>query len=1079
MLTKKRSFFIILSLFFSFFIFTKNALAETSFSCDGSLSYTRTEYKCTLNRTTDVLQCDSSTVGDNTNAVNQASGNCNNNGDCQARKLKNDTCSGVGANCKVVKASTFSQPYGPYNWYSSLYCRNCGYSYGASSSSNACKNPDIPRCFNPGGYYSLKTCRQCDDVGSTAQCSRLYDDNNVRKCSSTGTCQIVACSPNWTNWSNTSGSNGGCGGDPTPSNGTVNCKSDQMMRKRSNGCGQTEYKCFDDKYTQNNWVERSCGRGTCGAHQMQFTRDSIYSCLDNEQCRNDTPTDWVDKACGPSGGCTKTQRHQTRPASTYGCYNTSQCVPDATCSATPRPDLTVSAFHFLPGDSGAPGGTVDVSVQINNTGNAGTGGSFDVRLRNGNGAGITINNTPALGAGNSRTVTFNNIAKPNAPGSYTAIATVDSKLPQDDINESDEGNNDRDSNYDITGSISGTVWVDNGNGAIGAGDTGYSGATLTVNTTPVETDTTNTTGDYSIAGIPVGNHATTLSLPAVPAGWTIVTAPPPLSNPRTSNITNANRTGIDFLVIPPAPTYSISGTVYQDINNNDAFDAGIDTPYPGGATLTSTSTKKDTTDATGAYSILLNPVGNWTTALSGLPARWTVVVRNGFSNPRDSFITNANIIGINFLVKPPTYSISGGVFIDSLAPTAEKTSTEPYYNGNETIRIFGINGTPNPPTTSYVSGVASGYVIDGLYSGDYQIQYTPSPPTGYKTTWPSNNISLGFPAYDVVVDNPGCNINQSGGTLTQSSLKDASCDATGNIAGLNFGIDLIGGEQWFQTVGGDLRKDNDLTNVVPDTGVCAGDVATQAYAAAAKTSATTIDPGIVFTAQSSANLGAPAGAQNAKASTKGWLALNNKFNPARGSVRTSYTYLHDVIAKGGLPTPSVYSGACSGTAPNCTFNANFPASVYTADGLTIPAAVDYNFTGGRNYIFLVNGNLRIERNLIVPIGSTVFFSVKGDITVASGVTRIDGIYSADDNFTVDTGGGALNVNGSVIANANHLTPGGTLINNRDLGGGASGNAFCPSIKFSFRPDFVLNLPATVKVPNYIIQEVAPGPQFTP
>ena len=132
---------------------------------------------------------------------------------------------------------------------------------------------------------------------------------------------------------------------------------------------------------------------------------------------------------------------------------------------------------------------------------------------------------------------------------------------------------------------------------------------------------------------------------------------------------------------------------------------------------------------------------------------------------------------------------------------------------------------------------------------------------------------------------------------------------------------------------------------------------------------------------------------------------------------------------------------------------------------------------------MINGNLNINEEIHIPIGSTAIFSAKGNITVNKGIGEpassiaptIEGLYSADGNFVADgnkncslTSDLRLNVGGSVIANA--ARGGGTFVNNRDL---CAGNASFPSVSFIERPDFILNYPNLVQQTTRAWQEVAP------
>ena len=128
--------------------------------------------------------------------------------------------------------------------------------------------------------------------------------------------------------------------------------------------------------------------------------------------------------------------------------------------------------------------------------------------------------------------------------------------------------------------------------------------------------------------------------------------------------------------------------------------------------------------------------------------------------------------------------------------------------------------------------------------------------------------------------------------------------------------------------------------------------------------------------------------------------------------------------------------------------------------------------------------MRLNGEIHVPIGSSVLFSVNGNITVDESVggtynvttPHLEGYFSADGSF--DTGGNStdctvgadkrLNIAGSVVVNA--AQAGGSFTNNRDM---CEFNLQCPSSYVEDRPDFVLNAPDFIKHPNFIWHEVAP------
>ncbi|MCL5439042.1 MAG: hypothetical protein M1268_03565, partial [Patescibacteria group bacterium] len=62
----------------------------------------------------------------------------------------------------------------------------------------------------------------------------------------------------------------------------------------------------------------------------------------------------------------------------------------------------------------------------------------------------------------------------------------------------------------------------------------------------------------------------------------------------------------------------------------------------------------------------------------------------------------------------------------------------------------------------------------------------------------------------------------------------------------------------------------------------------------------------------------------------------------------------------------------------------------------------------------------------------------------------------------------FNLAGAAVVNA--ALKGGKFDFRRDI---CDGNANCPSVSFTERPDFILNAPKFIKHPNFIWQEVAP------
>ena len=141
---------------------------------------------------------------------------------------------------------------------------------------------------------------------------------------------------------------------------------------------------------------------------------------------------------------------------------------------------------------------------------------------------------------------------------------------------------------------------------------------------------------------------------------------------------------------------------------------------------------------------------------------------------------------------------------------------------------------------------------------------------------------------------------------------------------------------------------------------------------------------------------------------------------------------------------------------------------------------------GNHVIYFIEGNLRIEKNLIIDPEDTLIFIVSGDITVKTSVTRIDGIYIAGGTFTTtDTAGGVsgsqLVVNGAVYGSNVNLTrklgQGGTCTYNsvtRTIVAGYScTNLVEPAEVIIFDPKYLIALNTLLGSPGVAWKEVAP------
>ena len=129
-----------------------------------------------------------------------------------------------------------------------------------------------------------------------------------------------------------------------------------------------------------------------------------------------------------------------------------------------------------------------------------------------------------------------------------------------------------------------------------------------------------------------------------------------------------------------------------------------------------------------------------------------------------------------------------------------------------------------------------------------------------------------------------------------------------------------------------------------------------------------------------------------------------------------------------------------------------------------------------NNVFFIDGNLVVDGNLTLASSDSSIFIVKGNITINSDVTRIDGIYVAGGQFsdatdTSDESGAQLVINGSVFADSVRL--------NRYLGGSrcpsgdACDNALTAADVINFQTKYLVALNSMIGSPSISWNEVAP------
>jgi hypothetical protein len=310
----------------------------------------------------------------------------------------------------------------------------------------------------------------------------------------------------------------------------------------------------------------------------------------------------------------------------------------------------------------------------------------------------------------------------------------------------------------------------------------------------------------------------------------------------------------------------------------------------------------------------------------------------------------------------------------------------------------------------------------------------------------------------------------SSGTFCQAAGDHMECVAPAPASG------------WIQVKGSDLRWDK---GALENKSLPSGQ-----YTSVAAVSGGT--SGVIFSGGTSGHAPCYGASCVGEASVAKW-AVGKYPNPEvftdnHSLIPTSYMFLQ-ATAQGSGITPTTIDSQCAGGLNNCTLSSSLRHDIYIANGNLTLSNTIYTFPSAPsaacpaspepcNYVILVNGDLTINANIAVPIGSTVIFSAKGNIYDNSTVTSIAGLYSADNNFYTKwpdnppTCSGSpdsqLVVSGTVVANAGRQ--GGTLFNKRSL---CALDATTPSIVFVERPDFMLNYPSMVSQTTRSWESVAP------
>lgn len=720
------------------------------------------------------------------------------------------------------------------------------------------------------------------------------------------------------------------------------------------------------------------------------------------------------------------------------CPSTVRTIRSNACTVTPTTppntrDLIIQSFTF-PG--GSEGSSVDPTVIIRNQGNTDVTEDFDVRVQaqqNGNGHNLTRRITARIEAGTNEDVSgsFTNMLLGTA-GNKTALATVDLR---DEVNESSEGNNTATDAYTVTADLA-NINVNAFNDPTGncSGTTRVAGSRVSLDGANSQSVAATNPG-YTYSNVSNGSHTLRLTPPtnynmsscdtssktrSVPPDATVnfwVQQEPPDCTSLTTNRNEVTPGQNATLTVNGCPA-NVNYTWFTDLGNFSGQSNN---------TVTWNSPNPYFTD-TYAYPTVQ-------VCFNGGGACQNLALSNGHSG------SNPAGQGIHIA---PTFNISGTVFVD--VDGNQRISGDSTYSGATTIRICQGSTCNNH---NFANG---SYNITGLSQGNYTVRYT-NVPSGYSVTYPLNGPP---PSFSVSVGSP-CSENSP----------DASC-ANGSISGLNFGITNI--SSWIQAEGSDIRAfSGAFNNQIPPAPNCGG--VTDTYTN--RNNPNTNTPGLVYSSGSQDHDSGQVSSRNWQVTGVGYDCNNSK---------TTYAYIKNIVRNNGI-TPGTLPGcSTSGSDINCNtaswgslangvYEINVPSGTANINGS------GYTFPGGRDFVILVNGQLKINEEIHVPTGSTAIFAASGDLTVASGVgagatsrnTNLEGWYTTQGRLILEntnscpTPSNRLNVGGAMVAC-------GGFTNQRNLCGE---NANCPSFYIRERVDFILNAPEFLMPTRRVWQEVAP------
>ncbi|MFH1561690.1 MAG: hypothetical protein ABID04_03915, partial [Patescibacteria group bacterium] len=237
---------------------------------------------------------------------------------------------------------------------------------------------------------------------------------------------------------------------------------------------------------------------------------------------------------------------------------------------------------------------------------------------------------------------------------------------------------------------------------------------------------------------------------------------------------------------------------------------------------------------------------------------------------------------------------------------------------------------------------------------------------------------------------------------------------SGSSGEINFGMSQIQ-SPWIQVVGGSLRSYRAVNVTIPSS--CSGTCSPYISISSAEFP----ESGLV-----AANSLISIGGGTAVGDPDNWQVVDGNLSPIPGS--SGFNHYLALLGNDYLLTGD--------------------QSLSLIDGI-----LDGQVADGEQYFILVDGDLTIDRELVVSNSGLLFMAVSGDITVVDGIDEVEGIFLADGSILIQGSGTMANLNGVWVADADG-NGSGSLTNSRDLG---ADNNTGPAVTFTFRPDMIVNL----------------------